>query len=237
MLGGSLPHRPPRAVRPGLCRASGCTLVEEADAVPTTGVMLVEDDEQLTRLLQRLLEPQGYVTAVAASLSEARDVLRHASQGAWPYQVVILDLALPDGDGAELLPELGRLSPVPAVAVVSGNLDSERTLELWGRCCVSMPKPFEQETFLALVHRLARTDQSSDPVDAFCAEHRLSPAQARLVRLAAQGKGTDEAAAALGCASETVATHWKRILSKTGCSSRTSVLAVLLSHSRRSAGA
>lgn len=83
-------------------------------------VMLVEDQERFRRAIALLLgrEPDLEVVSEAGSLCEARR--RVASVGC---DVVVLDLGLPDGNGADLVSELRQLCPRAAVLIFSASLD------------------------------------------------------------------------------------------------------------------
>ncbi|RVU44512.1 response regulator [Rubrivivax rivuli] len=79
-------------------------------------VLLVEDDRELRRTLREALEVEGHRVAAAASLADARALLAHATAEAAP-QIVLLDLGLPDGEGATLLAELRRGSTLPIIVI------------------------------------------------------------------------------------------------------------------------
>ena len=68
-------------------------------------VLLVEDDRELRQTLQGALQVEGYNVTVSASLADATAVLRHHNQNvpADAFDILILDLGLPDGDGSTLL--------------------------------------------------------------------------------------------------------------------------------------
>ena len=68
-------------------------------------VLLVEDDRELRQTLQGALQVEGYDVTVSASLADAMAVLRHHNQSATAeaFDILILDLGLPDGDGSSLL--------------------------------------------------------------------------------------------------------------------------------------
>ena len=61
-------------------------------------LLLVEDNELLVKELTKQLKTAGYVTDVAASAMDADYLLKES-----PYDCVILDIGLPDGNGLELL--------------------------------------------------------------------------------------------------------------------------------------
>jgi two-component system KDP operon response regulator KdpE len=83
----------------------------------TLRVLLVEDDRELRRTLAQALAVEGWEVGTAASLSEGAAMARHAAP-----DLVLLDLGLPDGDGATLLAEWRRQHSTP-VLVISARDD------------------------------------------------------------------------------------------------------------------
>ena len=83
-------------------------------------VMLVEDHPDFRRLMESLLGGQADIKlmAQAGSLAEAR---KHAA--AVRFDVVVLDLSLPDGNGVDLIADLRRENPDVAVLILSATLD------------------------------------------------------------------------------------------------------------------
>ena len=81
-------------------------------------ILHVEDDEDLQALLARLVEPLDVDLASAGSLAEAREVLARQH-----FDLAIIDLVLPDGNGSELFDELALRDPPPPVIIFSA-LDS-----------------------------------------------------------------------------------------------------------------
>jgi DNA-binding NarL/FixJ family response regulator len=94
--------------------------VQEGDAKKTVRVMLVEDQVPFRRSMAYLLgrEPDLEVVAQAGSVDEARS---HAASVV--FDVVVVDLGLPDGDGVDLIAELRVASPDAAVLILSASLD------------------------------------------------------------------------------------------------------------------
>jgi cobalt-zinc-cadmium efflux system membrane fusion protein len=64
-------------------------------------ILLVDDDETLSRVLRRVLVQQGYTVVEAGTVAGALQVARET-----PPQLGLLDLRLPDGDGVELARKL-----------------------------------------------------------------------------------------------------------------------------------
>ena len=84
-----------------------------------TRVMLVDDHADFRGLMVALLEgqPDLEVVAQAGSMAEAR-----AEAPTARFDVVVLDLGLPDGNGADLIGELREASPGGAVLIMSASL-------------------------------------------------------------------------------------------------------------------
>ena len=81
--------------------------------------LVVDDEDQLLRLMARVIERRGDRVLVASTADEARALFRkHAAV----IQIAVLDVTMPGGDGAEaLLPELLDLCPMLEVIVMSGD--------------------------------------------------------------------------------------------------------------------
>ena len=84
-----------------------------------TRIMLVDDHHDFRDLMVTLLEsqPDLEVVAQAGTMAEARSQAATSS-----FDVVVLDLGLPDGNGADLIGELREASPGGAVLVMSASL-------------------------------------------------------------------------------------------------------------------
>lgn len=80
-------------------------------------ILIVEDDSTLNELLCVHLEEQGHDPKGAASLAEARSVLRDA-----PVEAVLLDYQLPDGNGLQLLQEIREeYSSLPVIMITGAD--------------------------------------------------------------------------------------------------------------------
>ena len=85
--------------------------------------MLVEDHIAFRQALAYLLSdhPELEVAAQAASVAEAREVLDGGELDGG-LDVALLDLALPDGDGRDLIGDLRRSSPGIRIMVLSATV-------------------------------------------------------------------------------------------------------------------
>jgi len=117
-----------------------------------TGVILVvEDDPTLLRAISRNLTARGYVTRGAASVAAALAAIEDVRPAA-----VVLDVALPDGSGWEVVRALrGDGGPNAAVIVLSALRPNQRLIGELGVTHV-LEKPFPMESLLRLVEESTR---------------------------------------------------------------------------------
>jgi two-component system OmpR family response regulator len=115
-------------------------------------VLLVEDDQDLQRLLKRALGDAGYVVDVAGDGEEG-----HYLGDTEPYDVVILDLGLPKMDGVRVLEKWrksGRTMPV--LILTARDRWSDKVAGFDAGADDYLAKPFYTEELLARVRALLR---------------------------------------------------------------------------------
>jgi two-component system, OmpR family, KDP operon response regulator KdpE len=165
-------------------------------------VLVVDDEVQIRRFLRTGFELDGFTVQEAETGAEA---LRAATLK--PSDLVILDLGLPDGDGAEVLERLRAWSGVPLIvlSVRSSEAEKVRLLELGADDYVV--KPFGMAELLARAHSAMRRQLRTvrgEPVVRFGplaidftaravfvneARLTLTPKEYRLLQLLAQHSG------------------------------------------------
>jgi two-component system KDP operon response regulator KdpE len=111
-------------------------------ASPT--VLVVDDEPQIRRFLRTGLELEGYSVSEAENGVEA---IRSATMK--PVDLVILDLALPDLDGSEVLQRLREWSRVPVIVLSVRSSESEKVRLLELGADDYMVKPFGMPELLA----------------------------------------------------------------------------------------
>ena len=85
-----------------------------------TGVLVIDDEVQIRRLLRVTLEKQGYAVHEAATGGDGLQMVL----GKKP-DVVLLDLGLPDKDGAAVLAELRSWSTIPVIVISVRNSEED----------------------------------------------------------------------------------------------------------------
>lgn len=103
--------------------------------------MLVEDDEQLTFITKRLLESRGYAVVAASTVSVAKEAMER-----FAFDLILLDMMLPDGTGTELCKEIRRDSTCPIIflSCLSDNISKISALRMGGDDYITKPVNFEE---------------------------------------------------------------------------------------------
>lgn len=115
-------------------------------------VLAVDDHAEVLDLVVRALERDGHRVHAARDVAGARDALR-----AEPVDVVVLDLALPDGTGVDLCRELRREgSRVPILLLTAHGEVAQRVRGLDAGADDFLAKPFAVAELRARVRALGR---------------------------------------------------------------------------------
>src|SRR5579864_4720382 len=89
-------------------------------ADPARTVLIVDDDAQMLRLMEKMLRSRNFRIEVAPKPSDA---LRIAESR--PIDLVISDIALPEMDGKRLTERVLKLHPEAAVLLISGQYSED----------------------------------------------------------------------------------------------------------------
>ena len=167
-------------------------------------VLLVEDDSALRQTLREALQTEGHQVLAAASLADGLAQAAHAQP-----DLVLLDLGLPDGDGATLLARLRQSSSTPVIVISARQGEAGKIALLDAGADDYLVKPFAVGELLARMRAAMRhrgrhlapaiTHYLQGPLQVDLAAHRvrragrdvhLTPTEfkllARLVRNAGQ---------------------------------------------------
>ncbi len=145
-------------------------------------LLLIDDDVRLSTMVGDYLRGHGFELDCAGSLRAGRERLKHGH-----YDVLLLDLMLPDGDGLELTRELradARLHRLPLLMLTARGEPMDRIVGLELGADDYLPKPFEPRELLARVKALLRrAAPDAGPGELLCfgrLEIDLGARQARL---------------------------------------------------------
>lgn len=107
-------------------------------------VLVIEDDREIRAMIQSSLSVEGFEVQTAVSLSEARALLAHKTP-----DIVVLDLGLPDGDGAQLVRELRKQHATPVIVVSARHQEAQKIELLDAGADDYLTKPFSVGELLA----------------------------------------------------------------------------------------
>ena len=117
-----------------------------------TQILLVEDDEMLSELISEYLSEQGYDVTVRANAKAALDTAYERN-----FDILILDVKLPKGDGFSLLRELRRLGDdTPAIFTTSLNALQDLEIGYKSGCDDYLKKPYELKELLLRIQILLK---------------------------------------------------------------------------------
>jgi len=104
-------------------------------------VLVVEDHPDIVTGLQDLLQHDGYIVTVAGTCADA---IAHI--GMQRFNVILLDLGLPDGDGLDVLREVQRRDPSLPVIIITAHIAPERTVGSLAKGAFAyLTKPYNRE--------------------------------------------------------------------------------------------
>src|ERR1700743_468262 len=117
--------------------------------LPASRVLLIEDDPKMPEVLGALLSEDKITLSTASNAAAALNLVRRE-----PFDLILLDLGLPDTDGFELLKQFKefpetRMAPVIVLTAWNGTKDKLKGFELGAVDYVT--KPFEAAEFRARV--------------------------------------------------------------------------------------
>jgi len=124
-------------------------------------VLIIEDDQRIRELVTRVLSQSGYDVSGAGT---ALDGLQQIVGGS--PDVVVLDMGLPDLDGAELLKMIRAITDVPVVVATARSDDRDVIRTLDAGADDYLVKPFSVEQLEARLRAVLRRSAADDGASA-----------------------------------------------------------------------
>ena len=114
-------------------------------------ILIVDDETELAQITAEMLTGCGYSADTAETAGEAYDLLAQKS-----YQLVILDINLPDSTGFEICKELRNVSGVPVIFASARKTEDDRisSFDIGGDDYLQ--KPYSMKELLSRVNALIR---------------------------------------------------------------------------------
>ena len=124
-------------------------------------IFFVEDDLSLINGLSFAIKKQGYETDIARTYLEAEKMWINGK-----YDLVILDVSLPDGSGYDLCKNIRKTSKVPIIFLTAADEETDiiMGLDIGGDDYIT--KPFKLAVFLSRINALLRRSDNFNQADA-----------------------------------------------------------------------
>jgi CheY-like chemotaxis protein len=118
-------------------------------------VMIVDDEDLVTLLAQRVLTDEGYRIVTAKDGFQAIEIYRKLRE---QISLIILDFTMPVMDGADVFAELLQINPKAPVVLSSGFAEQERLRSMLARGLRGfIPKPYTQQKLLSQIRSVLDT--------------------------------------------------------------------------------
>lgn len=202
--------------------------------------LLIDDHPMVRDAFKRLLL-LSYKGAVVEEAADAREAMELITLG--PWDIVFLDIDLPDRSGLDLLQDLRSLAPEAPILVVSGMLEEEFGERAFKFGAVGfLQKASMMEEVLTAIRRVragkkyvsaelaARLMETSLKPECKTAHEALSAREFEVLRLLGAGRTVSEIATVLNLSVKTVSTYRTRVLEKLGLRNTAGIIRYALQH-------
>ena len=160
-------------------------------------ILCVDDDISMLNTIEDILMNAGYAVSLAKSGSQALDLIRRGIE----YQLVLLDVDMPDMDGYETFKRIRELDAAKEIPIIFlTGLDSpDFEIKGWEYGAADyITKPFIKSVFLARIKNRIVVPATSAKYDRKALEHaekKLSDMEVRVAKLIADGFTNNEISA------------------------------------------
>ena len=114
-------------------------------------ILVIDDDLELCALIRKYLETEGY------TVSTKNNGVDGLAEGlTTPYQLIVLDVMLPQKNGFDVLTNLRKKSSVPVLMLTAKDSEIDKVLGLRLGADDYLTKPFSMNEFVARVQSLIR---------------------------------------------------------------------------------
>lgn len=116
---------------------------------PNSHILVIDDEDGIRKGCRRVLEPHGFLVHTAASCSEGLKLVAEQS-----FDLILLDVMLPDGRGVDLLKPIRTRDPETVVVIITGYATAELAVEAIKRGAYDfISKPFTADVLLMTIYQ------------------------------------------------------------------------------------
>ena len=110
-------------------------------------ILIIDDDENIRKVLQTILEDEGYIVDTSETAKKGKERSEHAF-----YNLALIDVRLPDMEGTELLSKLHSTKPRMRKIIVTGYPTLQNAISAVNKGADAyVMKPFEVEKILQTI--------------------------------------------------------------------------------------
>lgn len=133
------------------------SLIYGVKSMANRKILIIDDDEDLSMIISDMLESKGFEVSCAVSGEEAFDVLSERS-----FDLILLDINLPDSDGFEICRQLREVSNVPVIFASARTSETDRITGFDIGGDDYLPKPYSMKELLSRINALIRRTYGSN---------------------------------------------------------------------------
>jgi len=123
--------------------------------VENTRILIVDDDENIRKVLTTILEEEGYTVD---SAENARKAIERTKKNF--YNLALIDIRLPDMEGIELLTKMRNTTPKMRKIIITGYPTLQNAIEAVNRGADAyILKPFDMDKVLATIKEQLRKQE------------------------------------------------------------------------------
>lgn len=123
-------------------------------------VLLVDDEQRMLDLISLYLKPHKYATSEALGARQALEMMKEES-----FDLVLMDIMMPDMDGWELCREIRQFSEVPIIMLTARAQQEDVVKGLRMGADDYITKPFNEQELLARMEALLRRSTPPESVE------------------------------------------------------------------------
>lgn len=138
-------------------------------------ILFIEDNERLGTLTRRTLTEEGYAVDIAPTGQKGLDLIDINE-----YDVVLLDLTLPDTDGLEVCKSIRESHAIPIIILTARDANDDRVIGLDSGADDYLGKPFTLDELMARIRAVLRRRPTVDNVVLQVGVLRLDPAARKI---------------------------------------------------------
>ncbi len=124
---------------------------DHSEVMPMKHILIIDDDTELCELLQEYLASEKFATSAAHGGAAGLEMVKNGS-----FDLVILDIMLPEMNGLEVLKSIRSFSKIPVIMLTAKGDEVDRILGLELGSDDYLPKPFSPRELVARIKAVFR---------------------------------------------------------------------------------